>query len=258
VPRYYGTTRSNTHAPYRKCPRCGWEGRDWGFKYRNLCKRCYAKWRREKAEEQRRLKGPNENVTIAEGVVVTRNVHDRFTAQAWSDIRWTGMLKWADCCEGIGLYLSLATLVALAFTYHSHPQYASLLVACAVIGYGGAWVAKRVREGEEARRRPEVQARLEELARTRQEQLNAARLFYASPEWRLLRDQVIAEQGRRCQQCGRHITRDFDLTVDHIKPRSRFPQLALDKRNLRVLCRQCNSSKGDTVLGGTMEPSGEI
>ena len=38
--------------------------------------------------------------------------------------------------------------------------------------------------------------------------------------------------------------KDSDITVDHIKPRSKYPELALEIENLRVLCRSCNSKKG--------------
>ena len=37
---------------------------------------------------------------------------------------------------------------------------------------------------------------------------------------------------------------DDDVTVDHKKPRSKYPSLALKRDNLRVLCRVCNSRKG--------------
>ena len=93
-----------------------------------------------------------------------------------------------------------------------------------------------------------VTKRITVLAKTRSENIEERRLFYGSPEWRLLREQIIAEQGRLCRQCGQHIIRDFDLTVDHIRPRSKFPELALDKSNLQILCRQCNSSKGNTTF----------
>ena len=36
---------------------------------------------------------------------------------------------------------------------------------------------------------------------------------------------------------------DFDLHIDHIRPRSIFPELSLDPSNLRVLCRICNFKK---------------
>jgi 5-methylcytosine-specific restriction endonuclease McrA len=99
---------------------------------------------------------------------------------------------------------------------------------------------------ENIKRKPKVAIRLEELARERQQKIDEASMFYASPEWRLLREQVLSERGRRCEKCRRAIRYDFDLTVDHIKPRSKFPELALDKSNLQVLCRRCNCAKGAT------------
>ena len=35
------------------------------------------------------------------------------------------------------------------------------------------------------------------------------------------------------------------LEVDHIKPRSTHPELALDFDNLQVLCHDCNQGKGN-------------
>jgi 5-methylcytosine-specific restriction endonuclease McrA len=34
-----------------------------------------------------------------------------------------------------------------------------------------------------------------------------------------------------------------NIVVDHIKPRSRFPELALDPENVQVLCDSCNRGK---------------
>lgn len=45
-----------------------------------------------------------------------------------------------------------------------------------------------------------------------------------------------------CQRCG---ARD-DLTVDHIIPTSLAPELAREVLNMRVLCRSCNSRRGNT------------
>lgn len=33
------------------------------------------------------------------------------------------------------------------------------------------------------------------------------------------------------------------IHVDHIKPRSKFPELALDVNNLQILCEDCNVGK---------------
>lgn len=35
------------------------------------------------------------------------------------------------------------------------------------------------------------------------------------------------------------------IVVDHIKPASRFPDLALDLENLQVLCNDCNMGKSN-------------
>lgn len=71
--------------------------------------------------------------------------------------------------------------------------------------------------------------------------------FYTTNDWRTLRAKVIRRDGKVCQGCGIVIKSERDITVDHIKPRSRFPDLALEISNLQVLCRSCNSSKGAYV-----------
>jgi hypothetical protein len=90
-----------------------------------------------------------------------------------------------------------------------------------------------------------VQLRTLDLARVRAQRAQERELFYSTREWRVLRDTVIREEGRHCGACGRIINKDVDVTVDHILPRSRYPDLAFRRDNLRVLCRNCNSAKGD-------------
>jgi 5-methylcytosine-specific restriction endonuclease McrA len=68
--------------------------------------------------------------------------------------------------------------------------------------------------------------------------------FYLTADWRYVRRQVIERDGNVCNGCKLQIRDPNDLTVDHIKPRSKFPHLALALSNLQVLCRRCNSSKG--------------
>lgn len=63
--------------------------------------------------------------------------------------------------------------------------------------------------------------------------------FYRSPEWRALMASVIAERGRRCEDCGRTGCRIFG---DHAT------ELAdggapLDRRNIRLLCGSCHTRK---------------
>jgi len=45
--------------------------------------------------------------------------------------------------------------------------------------------------------------------------------------------------------CGKSKHKDDAiLHVDHIKPRSKYPDLALELKNLQVLCEDCNIGKG--------------
>ena len=69
--------------------------------------------------------------------------------------------------------------------------------------------------------------------------------FYSSPEWRELREQVLNFQPHICYICDKFIDHDFDLTVDHVKPKSKYPDLSLELSNLKIACRSCNSAKGN-------------
>jgi hypothetical protein len=76
--------------------------------------------------------------------------------------------------------------------------------------------------------------------------------FYTSPEWRILRENFLRIRRKTngyyvCEYCQGTIR--WDVTVDHFKPRSKFPDLALEIANLRIAHRRCNSSKGDTLVG---------
>ncbi len=63
--------------------------------------------------------------------------------------------------------------------------------------------------------------------------------FLRSSEWKALRAMVLARYGAICMACGQ----DSLIQVDHIKPKSTHPHLALDESNLQVLCWPCNKLK---------------
>ena len=68
--------------------------------------------------------------------------------------------------------------------------------------------------------------------------------FYDSKEWQKARYFVLRKYGGKCQLCGRSYKEDgIVIHVDHIKPRSKYPELELDKNNLQVLCKDCNLGK---------------
>ena len=68
--------------------------------------------------------------------------------------------------------------------------------------------------------------------------------FYESREWRELRYEALKKYGRKCLCCGQQPP-EVILHVDHIKPRSKFPELELEISNLQILCKDCNLGKSN-------------
>lgn len=66
--------------------------------------------------------------------------------------------------------------------------------------------------------------------------------FYNTRAWLKLRYESLKKYGRQCMLCK---ATNGVMHVDHIKPRSRYPELALDPENLQVLCKACNLGKSD-------------
>ena len=66
--------------------------------------------------------------------------------------------------------------------------------------------------------------------------------FYMSDEWRSLRKEVLLIYGDKCMKCKKTKRATH---IDHIKPRSKFPELELDFDNLQVLCKKCNLEKSN-------------
>ncbi len=69
--------------------------------------------------------------------------------------------------------------------------------------------------------------------------------FYQSSEWRQLRYLALRNSEGCCCCCGARASDGIVLHVDHIKPRSRYPELELSLDNLQILCEDCNKGKVD-------------
>lgn len=69
--------------------------------------------------------------------------------------------------------------------------------------------------------------------------------FYSSQSWRKARYAALKKSNGRCTLCGARAGL-HPLHVDHIKPRSLHPLLALEPSNLQILCRDCNLGKSNT------------
>lgn len=70
--------------------------------------------------------------------------------------------------------------------------------------------------------------------------------FYRSREWRELR-LLILSANRVCKLCGSGPDQGKVMHVDHIKPRSLWPELSLEISNLQLLCADCNLGKSNTI-----------
>ncbi len=68
--------------------------------------------------------------------------------------------------------------------------------------------------------------------------------FYNSREWKTLRYEALLKYGPKCMVCNATRETGVQIHVDHIKPRSRFPELALDINNIQIACEPCNMGKG--------------
>lgn len=99
------------------------------------------------------------------------------------------------------------------------------------------------RKREERRRLAQSKDPLDRKVRIMKEKYGDS--FYTSREWLGLRYEVMKRSGGKCEACGRGRGDGAVLHVDHIKPRSKFPELELNLENLQILCRECNLGKSN-------------
>lgn len=209
----------------------------------DLCRRCAAKKRRSV---------PNVPVSITDNLIVTTAVEKRLEKEAHKVIpdlppfRQEEIAFWVE--------LTFWALFIVLTVYMMGSKELNILVWLALLGTGillhfviRGMMAKPRREREKrvAECREQLALKKRELAEQRQERIEEKQEFYSSPEWTILRERVIQEEGRNCAKCQKFIKDDNDVTIDHILPRSKYPDFALKRDNLQVLCRQCNSAKRD-------------
>lgn len=65
------------------------------------------------------------------------------------------------------------------------------------------------------------------------------------PEWQRVRYFALKESNGCCSLCGRSPRDGVKLHVDHIKPKSKYPELKYEVSNLQVLCCDCNMGKSN-------------
>ena len=65
-----------------------------------------------------------------------------------------------------------------------------------------------------------------------------------SRKYKEVRLRVLARDGYTCYYCGHEGQDGNGLTIDHVIPVSKAPELAIDENNMRIACKSCNSRKG--------------
>jgi 5-methylcytosine-specific restriction endonuclease McrA len=236
---------SDYYALMSTCNKCGFTGQDWAFKYQGLCSKCYKKWRKQKAAERRALEPKNDNIRIKDNLVVTGNVRDRLLRKSHADTPFSRMYHIAETLTYISFFALIIPLLLYLFSVKM-PSY--LLIIFFVLPLVVISAIDYMENVELNKRMQLVNERLEKLAYDRQKQIEETKRFYNSPEWRLLRKKIIKSHKNVCKSCDQRIHNKNDITVDHILPRSKFPDNLLEIDNLQILCRSCNSSKGNRII----------
>src|SRR5690606_30267844 len=75
--------------------------------------------------------------------------------------------------------------------------------------------------------------------------LGRSKNFFKSQHWRHIRLQALSKNDGSCEACGKRVADGAQLHVDHILPRSIYPEFALTLNNLQILCKECNFGKGN-------------
>ena len=221
------------------CSVCG-ERKDYNYVPKDdICRSCAAKQRK---------KSPSGIKNISSDVSVTKHVERRLRKKANREIQPS-----KEEIRNTIIYYALFAVVLIPpffiaselFIESSGLWWAFVLAWIFGLGAFNAFFVKDKLDKPRNKRMQAVDARVVELAKEREVRIYETRLFYGSPEWIYLRRLVIEEDGKYCTSCRRYIYEEEDITVDHIKPRSKYPELQLSRDNLQVLCRSCNSKKGN-------------
>lgn len=239
---------------FRTCSECGKKKHAKEFwREAKRCRKCVAratgKLRAERSKEWKShvKKAYDLSLALSERRVgkercEARRVAESKVPQSGRDI-WA---RWLSIYAGFAVVLGSAGIAFFLTSPNGHLiGWASIFAnASAFVTFG---VAERLRAPRYTAVCDLTNVLLRERLKLVEAELMEYQRFYTTPDWRVLRGKVIKRDGRICQKCGAKIDRMQDLTVDHIRPRSLYPQLALDPNNLQVLCRSCNSSKGVSV-----------
>lgn len=109
------------------------------------------------------------------------------------------------------------------------------------------WAVNPKKATKQKKEDPKARARkkAERIARKKLSDEQIKNGFYKSREWKAARYAAFELHGNKCQCCGASPQTGAVLHVDHIKPRSLYPEHALNAENLQILCEDCNIGKSN-------------
>ncbi len=76
----------------------------------------------------------------------------------------------------------------------------------------------------------------EEFAKWREQEEDKTWRNFKNPLKNIVRDSLIGEQGSICCYCGKCIHKDHNTTIEHLKPRSKYPNDIFNYDNLLASC----------------------
>lgn len=225
-----------------ECAECGEYRRQRTVPSDGICQYCRAT----------KHKPPNLPVNLSDELVVTSAVQKRLIKKAKTETPKARILRVSDAISKYIFIPFVITSFPLAILWFR--DILSSELGLLFFAFIAAWcivppllvilMLQLITRKPRARRRLIIDEKVRRLAEQRRLEIEERQIFYASAEWSMLRKKAISEQGRICAMCKKYIEDEADITVDHIRPRSKSPHLALSEYNLQILCRQCNSRKG--------------
>jgi hypothetical protein len=219
-----------------RCKECGALKRVKYVPVSDICRAC--------ARKGAQLRNPMTLIQLAPNTIITSVVERKLRKRATKEIQLSSKERILDASGTFSILIIFPCAYLIANAISDNPQFYFWLGPACVIQALWMEIVSKLLVKPRAERQKKVADRIMELAEIRIKAYEEATRFYTSPEWIALRKLVIQEDGRTCTNCGKAIMDDFDVTVDHKKPRVRYPTLALSRENLRILCRKCNSRKG--------------
>ena len=246
----------------KKCLDCGETKKESNFRYIKyfrkhcrICKRCEAK---EKARKRRGVQAHIKKHGVTQRVLnelqweatyrVNKIERDK-EASKFPDGQFERLQNRYHLLSSISLVVSFFSFLAFfwfLFIGSSAWAFGTILIFCISLAFDKLYCQARIYEYPDSRDNPLWETFLQEEIQKRRQYER----FYISQEWRIVRTEFLKKQKKIngyyvCKLCDKPICGpDFNLTVDHQKPRSKYPELALDINNLAVAHRSCNSSKG--------------